>query len=148
MANKFLLDTNIASKICFPKHKDNKDIALWFIKFINNQDHEIYMPEIVSYEVRRGLKYKELKDNSCKHLERFEALSKHLIFLPLNSNVFGIAEELWAKARMSGTPTAGNDSIDADVILAAQALDIHGSVITENTKHLKNYVKIYHWHDL
>ena len=85
---------------------------------------------------------------NCKSLERFESFSKLLGYLPVNTNVFKIAEELWAKARVNGYPSASNDSLDADVLLAAQAIDIKASVITENVKHLKNYVETYHWKHL
>lgn len=143
-----LIDTNIISKLLFPKHPNNKEISEWFVRFLNEDGKIIYLPEIVAYEVRRGLWVKKLKDNNSKNLERFEAFSKHLTYLPINTNVFKIAEKLWAKARVKGYPTASIDSLDADVLLAAQAIEIEASVITENVKHLKNYVKTYHWTDL
>ena len=143
-----LLDTNIISRLLHPKHPNNKDIGEWFVHFLNKDGKKIYLPEIVAYEVRRGLWVKKLKDANSKSLERFEAFSKHLNYLPINSIVFKIAEELWAKSRVNGYPTASNDSLDSDVLLAAQAIEIGASVITENIKHLKNYVKAYHWENL
>lgn len=146
--NHHLLDSNIISKLLHPKHPENKEIGDWFLRFLNENDKKIYLPEIVAYEVRRGLWVKKLKDSKSKSLERFESFSKLLNYLPVNTNVFKIAEELWAKARVNGYPTASNDSLDADVLLAAQAIEIKDSVITENVKHLKKYVSTYHWKDL
>jgi len=143
-----LLDSNIISRLLHPKHPNNIDLCKWFINFLNGDRKKIFLPEIVAYEVRRGLWVKKLKDNNCKSLERFDHFSKHLNYLPINSNVFKIAEELWARARINGYPTASNDSLDADVLLAAQALEVEGSVITENIRHLKNYVRTHHWKEL
>ncbi len=50
------------------------------------------------------------------------------------------AAELWALARNRGTPTADPKALDADVILAAQTLQINGSVATENVEHLSLFV--------
>lgn len=146
--DKYLLDSNIVSKLCHPKNSANTDIVFWFINFLNKDGKEIYLPEIVAYEVRRGLRHKQLQDPNSKNFERFEAFSKHLTYQPINTKVFQIAEKLWVEARMNGYSTASNDSLDGDVLLAAQALEIGASVITENVKHLKNYVKTYHWKDL
>lgn len=143
-----LLDANIISKILYPKHPSNIECGEWFIRFLNDDKKKIYLPEIAVYEVRRGLCVKKLKDSNFKGLEKFDEFSKLLPYLPINTNVFKIAEELWARARVNGYPTATNDSLDADVLIAAQAIDIKASVITENIKHLKNYVTTHHWRDL
>jgi predicted nucleic acid-binding protein len=145
---KHLLDANLISKLCYPQHPSNQKIVRWFLDFINQYGSEIYLPEIVSYEVRRGLCEKKLRDGSYKGFDRFEKLSKHLTYLPINTSVFRIAENLWATARVNGYTTASKESLDADVLLAAQAIEIEASVITENTKHLKRYVTAFHWEDL
>lgn len=143
-----LLDANVISKLCYPKHPDNEEITRWFLNFTSRDTCEIYLPEIVSYEVRRGLHEKKLRDGNYKGLERFEKLSGYLTYLPINTSVFRRAEELWAKARIGGFPTASKEALDADVLLAAQAIEIEASVITENIKHLKCYVSAIHWKDL
>lgn len=43
---------------------------------------------------------------------------------------------------MSGTSTAADHSIDGDVLLAAQAKEVEGVVLTENRKHLSRYVPV------
>lgn len=144
----YLLDTNIVSKLLLPKHPENQNISMWFVGFLSTQKIKIYLPEIVSYETRRGLHVKKIKEPTFKGLERFESFSKYLNFLPINSNVFRIAEELWAKARCQGCPTADDKSLDADVLLAAQAIEIEACVITENVKHLEKYVATSHWENI
>ena len=47
-----------------------------------------------------------------------------------------------------GRPTAGDERLDADVILAAQALSVGGTVATTNIKHLSHYVPVEDWSNL
>lgn len=52
------------------------------------------------------------------------------------------AAELWASARQVGQPTAGNNTIDADIILIAQAeslLDPNTVIATVNLRHLTRF---------
>jgi len=127
IVKKYLLDANVISKLCYPKHPNNQEIVRWFLNFISTDGFEIYLPEIVSYEVRRGLCEKKLRDGNCKSLDRFEKLSGYLTYLPINTSVFRRAEELWAKARLNGDPTASKEALDADVLLAAIELKILSS---------------------
>ncbi len=45
------------------------------------------------------------------------------------------AAELWAESRSLGKPTADRKELYGNVILAAQALQIGGTVVTENPGH-------------
>ncbi len=47
-----------------------------------------------------------------------------------------VPARLWADARQRGLPTAPPHGLDGDVILAAQALSVQGSVATTNRSHL------------
>jgi len=63
------------------------------------------------------------------------------------------AAELWADARRRSLATANDKEIDADVILAAQAILFTGltdklTVATYNAKHLSRYVNADHWEDI
>jgi predicted nucleic acid-binding protein len=72
-------------------------------------------------------------------------LRSRLIFLPLNSEAMLRAAELWAESRSLGKTTADPKELDGDVILAAQALQIGGTVVTENPGHLALIVRVEHW---
>lgn len=50
------------------------------------------------------------------------------------------AAEFWANSRRQGVPTADKQALDGDVILAAQALAVHGTIVTGNRKHLSRFV--------
>ncbi len=64
------------------------------------------------------------------------------------------AAELWASLRREGQPTASNDSLDGDVILAAQAiLQLNNFdevvVLTTNFNHISRFenkgIKVEDW---
>ena len=147
-----LLDTNILTRLCYPVKLENRPIAEWFNAALTAHGRElmIYIPEVADYEARRGLLHLALRSGrettrSLLHLDR---LAELFIYLPLNTSMMRRAARLWAEVRRVGLPTAPPDSLDGDVILAAQALEVSGVVVTENVDHLKRMVPAYRWHEL
>jgi hypothetical protein len=70
--------------------------------------------------------------------------------LPLSDSALRLGARLWARARNSGTMTADPKELDADVLIAAQALDqgLHPQdfiVATVNVGHLALFVPASHW---
>ena len=60
------------------------------------------------------------------------------------------AAENWAAARNAGRPAASDDSLDADMILAAQASVLANSgdsvvIATTNTRHLDQFAPAQFW---
>lgn len=140
------MDSNIVSKLCHPKA--NRNLVEWFFAFCNRQDFRLFLPEIVDYEVRRYLIEKTLRNEACKSLERLERFSNQIEYLPLTTSMWKKAAQLWAENRINGTPTAPPDSLDGDVLLAAQAIEVNGVVITENTRHIGRMVTATRWNNL
>jgi predicted nucleic acid-binding protein len=98
------------------------------------------VPEIADYELRREL----LRSEKQKSIERLDQLSQSSVFIPLTRETMLKAAELWALVRKQGRPTASNDSLDGDVILAAMAiLQIKNFdevvVVTTNFKHISRF---------
>ena len=61
------------------------------------------------------------------------------------------AAKLWADARQSGQPTAGDNTIDGDVILAAQALSLGVDdyvIATTNVGHLSRFAPAQLWNEI
>ena len=119
--------------------------ANWLSKL--ELQHEIIIPEIIDYEVRREL----LRLSRIKSLRRLDRLQYKLKFLPLTSAAMLKAAELWATARKSGYPTADDQALDIDVILAAQALTLDSTevvVATSNVGHLSKYVNAAEWSEI
>lgn len=107
----------------------------------------VIVPEITDYEVRREL----LRANRPRGIARLDTLAVQLEYLPLTTTAMRRAAELWALARQKGQPTAGDKTIDADVILAAQALTLGVSdvvIATTNVGHLARFVPADLWQNI
>jgi predicted nucleic acid-binding protein len=98
------------------------------------------IPEIADYEVRREL----IRTGAMAALRRRDALKATLDYRPITTSAMLPAADLWANVRKQGIPTAAPDALDADCILAGQAL-IAGqpgdtvTVATNNIKHLGRF---------
>lgn len=106
--------------------------------------HQIVLPEIVDYEVRREL----LLRAAARRLQLLDQLDGTFRYLELDRPTMRRAAELWAHARQIGQPTAGDSTIDADIILIAQAeaLNDPGAVIaTTNVGHLARFFPAELW---
>src|SRR5258708_4959061 len=78
---------------------------------------EVVIPEIADYEVRREL----LRAGKERGLGRLDALKGMLGYAPITTPVMLKAAEFWAAARKMGRQSADDVSLDADMILVAQA---------------------------
>ena len=108
--------------------------------------HEIYIPEVIDYEIRREL----LRANKKVGVANLNALKAVFRFLPITSPAMLLAADLWATSRQGGQPTGDPKKLDIDVILAAQALTLgvlSGDLIvaTSNIKHLSRFVPADLW---
>jgi predicted nucleic acid-binding protein len=70
-------------------------------------------------------------------LLELDNLCHSTLYLPITTGIMRRAAELWADARKAGRPTAGNESLDVDVILLSQAetLDDEYRIVTTNGNH-------------
>ena len=101
------------------------------------------VPEIADYEVRRGF----LRIGATKSIERLDQLKERIGYVPLATEAMLLVAQIWAEARNQGYASASDKALDADVILAAQAITLPNSsedanvvVAAENLKHLSRYV--------
>ena len=110
--------------------------------------HQLVVPEISDYEVRREL----LRAATTNGLDRLDELCRGFRYHPLSTSTMRTAAALWADARNRGAPAAHDLALDGDVILAAQARDLASSeaviVATTNVKHLDRYVDARVWIDV
>ena len=83
-----------------------------------------------------------------KSIQRLDDLGRLLDYLPLDTENMLSAAELWGASRGQGQPTAGNEALDGDVILAAQAILVGAIVVTTNRKHLSRFVPTKEWQEL
>ncbi len=107
----------------------------------------VIVPEFADYEVRREL----LRAAKTTSVARLDALAAATEYLALTTLMMRRAAELWAQARQRGQPTAGDNTIDGDVILAAQALSLGADlrvVATTNVGHLSRFVPAELWQNV
>jgi hypothetical protein len=109
----------------------------------------VVIPEIADYEVRREL----LRAGKERGLGRLDALKAMLGYAPIMTPVMLKAAEFWATARGMGRKSADDASLDADMILAAQAWAIDRSgdqtvIATTNVRHLTLFSVARFWRDI
>ncbi len=111
-------------------------------------EHPIYVPAIIYYETLRELERMSAIGQIAR-LRRF-CFSLPIQFIELETNHLESAARLWAQSRNRGTPTSSHESLDADVILAAQTLSLELPpdkyiVATTNVGHLAQFVSAEAW---
>ena len=128
----------------------NRQAREWAETHLTAGDRFI-VPEIVDYEIRREL----LRANKQHGLARLDVLATNFGYLPLTTAMMRDAASLWSQACSVGLPTAHDQSLDVDVILAAQArnaptADLAETVVvaTTNAAHLSRYVDARQWTDI
>jgi hypothetical protein len=150
MADVIVLDSGPLGDACRKRgHPDVEDLRHWWIRMIAN-GAIVAIPEIADYEVRRGL----LCAGAFDGVARLDDLRNDLRhYIPITTAAMRKAAELGADARMKGYATADDKELDADVILAAQALLFTGLtdtlyVATYNARHLARYLDARNWWDI
>ena len=145
-----LLDTGILGRLCHPRKKENRPVAAWLSQLLTGDDEvQVFVPEIADYELRRKLLHLIAKGQAThQSLDRLDDLGRLLEYLPLDTPTMRKAAELWANARGQGMPTADEQALDGDVILAAQALAVTGTVVTTNPKHVSRFADAKEWTEI
>lgn len=136
MSRVILLDTNPLSKVTHPKIEPK--VQQW-LKSLRDTKTVIRIPERADYQLRREL----LREGKHKSIEHLNQLSQ-ICLIPITTETMRKAADLWAWLRNQGKPTASNDSLDGDVILAAQAILQLNTfdeviVVTTNLKHISRF---------
>jgi hypothetical protein len=97
--------------------------------------------------VRREL----LRANKIKGIKRLDELANLIEYLAITMDAMGKAALFWAQARQQGQPTAGDKTIDGDMILIAQAVTLSVKnliIVTTNVGHLSKFVRADLWQNI
>jgi predicted nucleic acid-binding protein len=149
VARIIVLDSGPLGLACGPsKDRDEHGRFHLWLKLAVIGGARVAIPEIADYEVRREL-LRSGKERSIERLDRLRSGWK-LDYIPIQTNHMRKAAELWADARGRGFPTATIAGLDADVIVAAQALLYVGendtlTLVTSNERHLSRYLDARDW---
>jgi predicted nucleic acid-binding protein len=144
-----LLDSNILACVVRPEVAENRQVAHAIATFLGNAQFALFVPEVIDYELRRKLLHLGQHQHQARKWAREAlALLDELVevgYIPLTTGAMRLAAELWAKTRAEGRLRGTEDSLDVDVILAAQARQVGGQVVTMNEKHFRGLVEVFDW---
>ncbi len=149
MSMVVLLDAGPLGMITNPKSSpENETCKNWLASLAYN-GVEVVIPEIADYEVRREL----LRAGKDRGLSRLDALKSMLAYAPITTAVMLKAAEYWAVARNKGRQSANDASLDADMILAAQASALARDgdetvIATTNVRHLVLFSSARIWREI
>jgi len=149
MPKLLLLDNNILSKILRPEVQENQLVFDAISRLQGNPRLRIFVPEIVDYELRRKLLHLGYRQRQTRKWAR-EALFGldkwvSIGYIPLTTKVMRLAADIWAQTRANGQLRGPEDDLDVDVILAAQARQAGGYILTTNEKHFRNIAEVFDW---
>jgi len=139
-----LLDAGPLGLATNPRQSPQAVACAEWLEALASAGTRLVIPEIADYEVRREL----LRANRGSGLQRLDALIGAVEYLPLTTAAMRQAAVYWALARQQGQPTAGDRTIDGDMILAGQASTLGTPdfvVATTNVRHLVRFVAAEVW---
>jgi predicted nucleic acid-binding protein len=142
-----LLDAGPLGLLSNPRRSAAASAGRKWLDALSAAGRRVIVPEIADYEVRREL----LRVKRLRGIANLDQLARQLEYLPLTTTAMRTAAELWAAARQQGQPTAADGALDADVILAAQALTLGTPdvvVATMNVGHLSRFVPAEAWQNI
>jgi predicted nucleic acid-binding protein len=141
-----VLDATPLGILCHPRNPPHVATCRQWLVDLIGAGRRVIVPEIADYEVRREF----VRRASQNALINLDQLTAKLEYVPITTAAMRLAAQLWAQARNSGQLTAPNTSIDADVVLAAQALSLNAPVIvaTANPAHLSRFVVSELWSNI
>jgi len=126
-------------------HEEGDRCRAW-LGAIRYRGGSVAVPGIADYEVRREL----VRRRATARIRQLNQYVADLVFLPITQEALDLAAELWARARNLGMPTASDDALDGDCIIAAQAILAAGDepmvVATSNPGHLARFCEAEEWH--
>jgi predicted nucleic acid-binding protein len=151
MSLTVFLDAGPLGLITNPKKTPDTIAAARWVFDMEAAGHRLVVPAIADYEVRRELVRAE-KSRGIARLNAFNGADPER-FLSLTDSALQLAADLWASARQAGTATADPKELDADVLIAAQALDTGLSpsefvIATGNVGHLAQFVPAALWKNI
>ncbi len=138
-----MLDAGPLGMIAHPRADRNRDAKDWVVAMLR-AGHRVYIPEIADYEIRREL----IRAKLVASISRLDDLRQQLYYLPLTTKIIDRAAAFWAQSRNAGLQTADDKELDADAILAAQAVEVDAIVATGNVGHLQRFVNAEKWENI
>ncbi len=119
-----LLDTDMLSEVIKLRDATVRKHALAY----SRQHGPLTFSAFTCYEVLRGYK----QQGATRQLASFAVFCQHSLILPVTDAIWDRASDLWAFARQNGHPHE-----DADLVIAATALENQRTLVTGNVRHFE-----------
>jgi predicted nucleic acid-binding protein len=142
-----VLDSGPLGILAHPRNPPHVRVCRDWARALRAAGRRVIVPEIADYEVRREL----IRLNKHRSVLVLDGLAGPFQYAPLTTTAMRQAAALWARARQQGQPTAPDPALDADVILAAQALTLgvpQVVIATSNIGHLARFVPADLWQNI
>jgi predicted nucleic acid-binding protein len=149
MSEIILLDSAPLGMLSNPKSTPENDECKSWAAGLLDRRVEFGIPEIADYEVRREL----LRADKLSGVARLDALKLTLSYFPISTALMLMAAEFWASARKRGRKSADDAALDADVLIAAQAVMLMNDgddvvIATSNVRHLSLFAPAKLWKEI
>ena len=135
-----MLDSGPLGRLTHADYSRNREHREWLASLLDH-DVAVFLPEIADYEVRRSLILESLTGS----LANLDALPSLINYVPITTADMHKAAELWAKSRKTGRSVGDPKELNADVILAAQAIRLGAVIATDNVGHLDQFTRAKRW---
>jgi hypothetical protein len=142
------LDTGPLGLVTNPNLSPTTVACLQWTVDMMTAEHRFLVPAIADYEVRRELE----RAGKTKGIAALDAWNTAYPdrYVPLSDTALRLGAKLWASARNAGTATADPKELDADVLIAAQVLDMRLPlsdfiIATTNIGHLAQFAPADLW---
>ena len=131
----YSLDTDIITKL-LKKHPGNQSVVDRFREELKRNSLFFICP-VVFYEIRRELLFKD----AVVQFTAFERLVEAMAWKEFSAPIWYRASRLWSTLR-----ARGRSHHDADVLIAAHALEYRAVLVTGNAGHFQDTgVRIQNW---
>jgi predicted nucleic acid-binding protein len=140
VARFILLDAGPLGLACARPGTAEVDQCRAWLAHIETSTPDAVIPAIADYEVRREL----IRLRATAKLRRLDALRGSFGCVPIGLEAFDRAAGFWALIRRVGMPTAGDEALDADAIIAGLAATLGGlgdtvTIATSNVRHFSRF---------
>ena len=140
MARTVVLDAGPLGLLCVCTGVIEADRCGDWLQSIVAGRANIVIPVVADYEVRREL----IRVDATPKLLALDNLADVYGLFELEPEATQVAAEFWARLRRTGKPTAPDDDLDADALLAGVAATCvepgdSANVATTNTRHLARF---------
>lgn len=150
-----LLDSGVLGVVCNPNPSQEVINCKEWMYNLLAKGVSIKTSVICDYEVRRSLILASQTSPNINGIENLEGLQNIIDFLDIDKEIFNIAAQLWAKARLENRPTSNSKNIDVDMIISAHWQVLKNKspgryvvVATTNIRHLRQFTEAHNWQDI